>query len=202
MQALAAAKPDILVLSSHIQDGIAFRRAFLAAGLAGEGVHGDDHGAVRPGLRQRPRFRAPSACSPRTVRKATSIPDALDPQARALYNRFAALWKQRTGERRRTRRGSPASAPRGCSSPTCSARPAMTARRASPRRRAHSTSPSGSLPNGGGVLFSTRAGPARPEHPGRRGGVAVAGAARQRGGLAAGVRDRSGEACAARIVIG
>jgi len=33
MQALAAAKPDILVLSSHIQDGIAFRRAFLAAGL-------------------------------------------------------------------------------------------------------------------------------------------------------------------------
>src|SRR5579863_8946519 len=33
MQALAAEKPDILVLSSHIQDGIAFRRAFLAAGL-------------------------------------------------------------------------------------------------------------------------------------------------------------------------
>jgi len=33
MRALAAERPDILVLSSHIQDGIAFRRAFLAAGL-------------------------------------------------------------------------------------------------------------------------------------------------------------------------
>ena len=97
MQALAAAKPDILVLSSHIQDGIAFRRAFLAAGLGGQGVHGHDHGAVRPGLRQRPRRRARSASSPRIARRATSTRVRSIPQARSLYDRFAALWKQRTG---------------------------------------------------------------------------------------------------------
>ena len=97
MQALASAKPDILVLSSHIQDGIAFRRAFLAAGLSVKVFMGTTmaqcdqdfgnvlgSGAVGVFASDRP--------------QANFNPDALDPQARALYNRFAALWKQRTGE--------------------------------------------------------------------------------------------------------
>ena len=33
MADLAAAKPDVLILASHIPDGIAFRQAMLAAGL-------------------------------------------------------------------------------------------------------------------------------------------------------------------------
>ena len=117
MQAIAAEKPDILVLSSHIQDGIAFRRAFLAAGLQVKVFMGttmaqcdQDFGNVLGS--------APSVSSRRIVRRANFNPNALDPQARALYNRFAALWKQRTGRPRRARRGSPASARRGCSSPT------------------------------------------------------------------------------------
>jgi branched-chain amino acid transport system substrate-binding protein len=96
MQAMASAKPDILVLSSHIQDGIAFRRAFLAAGLSVKVFMGTTmaqcdqdfgnvlgSGAVGVFASDRP--------------QAKFNPDALDPQARALYNRFAALWKQRTG---------------------------------------------------------------------------------------------------------
>lgn len=96
MQAMASAKPDILVLSSHIQDGIAFRRAFLAAGLSVKVFMGTTmaqcdqdfgnvlgSGAVGVFASDRP--------------QANFNPDALDPQARALYNRFAALWKQRTG---------------------------------------------------------------------------------------------------------
>src|SRR4029079_3513543 len=33
MADLAAARPDVLILASHIPDGIAFRQAMLAAGL-------------------------------------------------------------------------------------------------------------------------------------------------------------------------
>src|SRR5579863_618649 len=97
MQALAAEKPDILVLSSHIQDGIAFRRAFLAAGLSVKVFMGttmaqcdQDFGnglgasALAVFASDRP--------------QANFNPDALDPQARALYDRFAAVWKERTGK--------------------------------------------------------------------------------------------------------
>jgi branched-chain amino acid transport system substrate-binding protein len=97
MQAIASAKPDILVLSSHIQDGIAFRRAFLAAGLSVKVFMGTTmaqcdqdfgnvlgSGAVGVFASDRP--------------QANFNPDALDPQARALYNRFAKLWRERTGD--------------------------------------------------------------------------------------------------------
>src|SRR5580704_17355709 len=96
MRALAAEKPDILVLSSHIQDGIAFRRAFLAAGLQVKVFMGttmaqcdQDFGnvlgsaAVGVFASDRP--------------QGNFNPNALDPQARALYDRFATLWRQRTG---------------------------------------------------------------------------------------------------------
>ena len=157
MHELAAAKPDILVLSSHIQDGIAFRRAFLAAGLQVKVFMGttmaqcdQDFGnvlgaaAVGVFASDRP--------------QGDFNPDALNPQARALYHRFAALWKQRTG----------ASAPdeEGIAGFSAAwvlfadvlgkagddgARSIATAARALDL-------PSGSLPNGGGVLFSTALG--------------------------------------------
>jgi branched-chain amino acid transport system substrate-binding protein len=97
MQTIAAAKPDILVLSSHIQDGIAFRRAFLAAGLQVRIFMGTTmaqcdqdfgnvlgSGAVGVFASDRP--------------QGNFNPNALTPQARALYERFAALWRQRTGQ--------------------------------------------------------------------------------------------------------
>jgi branched-chain amino acid transport system substrate-binding protein len=157
MRALAAAKPDILVLSSHIQDGIAFRRAFLAAGLQVQVFMGttmaqcdQDFGnvlgaaAVGVFASDRP--------------QGDFNPDALDPQARALYNRFAALWKQRTG----------ASAPDEEGIAGFSAAWVLFAdvlgKAGDDGAQSIATAartldlPSGSLPNGGGVLFSTAPG--------------------------------------------
>ncbi|HEY8672779.1 MAG TPA: ABC transporter substrate-binding protein [Candidatus Dormibacteraeota bacterium] len=156
MQALAAAKPDILVLSSHIQDGIAFRRAFLAAGLQvgvfmGTTMAQCDQdfgnvlgsGAVGVFASDRPQgnFNA----------------NALDPQARALYDRFAAAWKQRTGEQ----------APNEEAIAGFSAAWVLFAdvlHRAGGGAAAEIAAaarsldlPNGSLPNGGGVRFSTAA---------------------------------------------
>ena len=201
IQALIAAKPDILVLSSHIQDGIAFRRAFLAAGLQVKVFMGttmaqcdQDFGnvlgsaAVGVFASDRP--------------QGDFNPDALDPQAKALYNRFApaveaahrrgrpdeegiagfsAAWVLVADVLGRAGDGS-AQEHRGCG-----ASPRSSERQHSQRRwRA--------------VLDGAR--PAWAEHPGRSGGVAVAGAPSQRGRLAAGVRDRPGQAGALRVVIG
>jgi branched-chain amino acid transport system substrate-binding protein len=156
MQAIAAAKPDILVLSSHIQDGIAFRRAFLAAGLQVKVFMGttmaqcdQDFGNVL----------GPSAvgvfASDRP--QANFNPDALDPQARALYDRFAALWKHRTGD---------VPSEEGIAGFSAAwvlfadvLRQAADDGAASIAAVARSLNlPNGSLPNGGGVLFSTAAG--------------------------------------------
>ena len=157
VRALVAAKPDILVLSSHIQDGIAFRRAFLAAGLQVKVFMGttmaqcdQDFGnvlgsaAVGVFASDRP--------------QGNFNPGALDPQARALYNRFAALWKQRTG----------AAAPDEEGIAGFSAAWVLFAdvlgRAGDDRAQSVAVAaraldlPSGSLPNGGGVLFSTAAG--------------------------------------------
>lgn len=157
MRALAAAKPDILVLSSHIQDGIAFRRAFLAAGLQVKVFMGttmaqcdQDFGnvlgsaAVGVFASDRP--------------QGDFNPGALDPQARALYNRFSALWKQRTGEAAPTEEGIAGFSAAwvlfadvlGRSEDGGAQSIAATARSLD--------LPSGTLPNGGGVLFSTAPG--------------------------------------------
>jgi branched-chain amino acid transport system substrate-binding protein len=96
LQAIAATRPDILILSSHIPDGIAFRRAFLAAGLHVDAFLGssmaqcmDDFGdalgpqAVGVFASDRP--------------QANFNPGALDPSARRLYERFAAAWRAQHG---------------------------------------------------------------------------------------------------------
>jgi branched-chain amino acid transport system substrate-binding protein len=95
--AVAATHADVLLLSSHIPDGIAFRKAFLAArthvdafigttmaqcnpefatslGDGAVGVFGSD----RPGY--------------------TFNPAVLSPAARSVYDGFAARWQQRTGK--------------------------------------------------------------------------------------------------------
>jgi branched-chain amino acid transport system substrate-binding protein len=157
MRALAAERPDILVLSSHIQDGIAFRRAFLAAGLqvsvfVGTTMAQCDQdfgnvlgsGAVGVFASDRP--------------QGNFNPSALDPQARALYDRFASLWRQRTGE--------PAPDEEGIAGFSAAwvlfadvLRHAGGDAAAAIAAAARSLDlPNGSLPNGGGVLFSTAAG--------------------------------------------
>jgi branched-chain amino acid transport system substrate-binding protein len=153
MRALAAAKPDILVLSSHIQDGIAFRRAFLAAGLQVKVFMGttmaqcdQDFGnvlgsaAVGVFASDRP--------------QGDFNPGALDPQARALYNRFAALWKQRTSEAAPDEEGIAGfSAAWVLFADVLGKDGDGTPQSIAAAARALDL-PSGSLPNGGGVLFS------------------------------------------------
>ena len=157
MRALVAAKPDILVLSSHIQDGIAFRRAFLAAGLQVKVFMGttmaqcdQDFGnvlgsaAVGVFASDRP--------------QGNFNPGALDPQARALYNRFAALWKQRTGAAAPDEEGIAGfSAAWVLFADVLGRAGDDSAQSVAAAARALDL-PSGSLPNGGGVLFSTAAG--------------------------------------------
>lgn len=94
--AVAAAHPQILVLSSHMNDGVSFRRAFVAAHLYVDAFLGttmaqcnQDFGAAL----------GPDAvgvfASDRP--EADFNPGALDGPARALYDRFAAAWRQRVG---------------------------------------------------------------------------------------------------------
>ena len=156
MQALAAAKPDILVLSSHIQDGIAFRRAFLAAGLSVKVFMGTTmaqcdqdfgnvlgSGAVGVFASDRP--------------QANFNPDALDPQARALYNRFAALWKQRTGDVPSEEGIAGFSAAWVLFADVLGRAGSDGAQSIAAEARSLNL-PEGSLPNGAGVLFSTASG--------------------------------------------
>jgi branched-chain amino acid transport system substrate-binding protein len=156
MQAIAAAKPDILVLSSHIQDGIAFRRAFLAAGLSVKVFMGTTmaqcdqdfgnvlgSGAVGVFASDRP--------------QANFNPDALDAQARALYNRFAALWKQRTGNVPSEEGIAGFSAAWALFADVLGKAGSDQAQTIATVARSLDL-PEGSLPNGAGVLFSTAPG--------------------------------------------
>ena len=153
MRAIATEKPDILVLSSHIQDGIAFRRAFLAAGLQVKVFMGttmaqcdQDFGnvlgsaAVGVFASDRP--------------QGDFNPGALDPQARALYNRFTVLWKQRTGDAAPDEEGIAGfSAAWVLFADVLGRAQGGSAQSIAAAARALDL-PSGSLPNGGGVLFS------------------------------------------------
>ena len=156
MQAIAAAKPDILVLSSHIQDGIAFRRAFLAAGLEVKVFMGTTmaqcdqdfgnvlgSGAVGVFASDRP--------------QGDFNPNALDPQARALYDRFAALWKQRTGTGPDEEGIAGFSAGWVLFADVLGRAGSGAADDIAAAARSLDL-PDGSLPNGGGVLFSSAPG--------------------------------------------
>ena len=157
MQALAAEKPDILVLSSHIQDGIAFRRAFLAAGLQVKVFMGTTmaqcdqdfgnvlgSGAVGVFASDRP--------------QGDFNPGALDPQARSLYNRFAALWKQRTGQSSPDEEGIAGFSAAWVLFADVLGRAGGESAQSIAAAARSLDLPSGSLPNGGGVLFSTAPG--------------------------------------------
>jgi branched-chain amino acid transport system substrate-binding protein len=154
MRALAAERPDILVLSSHIQDGIAFRRAFLAAGLQVKVFMGttmaqcdQDFGnvlgsaAVGVFASDRP--------------QGDFNPGALDSQARALYNRFAALWKQRTGAAAPDEEGIAGFSAAWVLFADVLGRAGDDSAGSIAAAARALDLPSGSLPNGGGVLFST-----------------------------------------------
>lgn len=96
LAAVRAAHPDVLILSSHVNDGIAFRRAFLANDLYVKAFMGTtmaqcylDFGAA---------LGADAIGVFASDRPDAGFnPHALDQPAQALYAQFAAAWASDTG---------------------------------------------------------------------------------------------------------
>jgi branched-chain amino acid transport system substrate-binding protein len=91
MADLAAAKPDVLILASHIPDGIAFRQAMLAAGLKVGALIGSTMAECDPDFAGELGADAVGIfASDRPT--AGFQASALNSEAAAAYARFAADW--------------------------------------------------------------------------------------------------------------
>jgi len=91
MTDLAAARPDVLILASHIPDGIAFRQAMLAAGLKVGALIGSTMAECDPDFAGELGADAIGVfASDRPTAGFQS--SALSPDAAAAYARFAADW--------------------------------------------------------------------------------------------------------------
>jgi len=156
LDAIRTAAPDVLLLSSHIPDGIAFRRAFVASGLhvrafIGTSMaqcmspFGDALGADAVGVfaSDRP--------------EANFNPGALSGSARSLYDRFAAAWRQRTGTPPTEEGLAGFSAAWALFHDVLPRAGGESATAIASAARAL-TLPEGSLPNGAGVQFATSSG--------------------------------------------
>jgi branched-chain amino acid transport system substrate-binding protein len=91
MADLAAARPDVIVLASHIPDGIAFRQAMLAAGLKVAALIGSTMAECDPdfaGVLGSDAIGIFASDRP----TAGFRPAALRPEGEAAYQRFAAAW--------------------------------------------------------------------------------------------------------------
>jgi branched-chain amino acid transport system substrate-binding protein len=91
-----AARPDVLVLASYITDGVAFRRAMLAAGLHVAAMIGSTMAQCVPEFGA---LMGAGAVGVFASDRPTSgfNPAALNPAARDLYQRFSAAYRRRQG---------------------------------------------------------------------------------------------------------
>jgi len=91
MDKLAHARPDVIILASHIPDGIAFRRAMLDSGLKVGALIGSTMAECDPDFAGE---LGEAAIGIFASDRPTGgfQPDALAPAARAVYNRFDAAW--------------------------------------------------------------------------------------------------------------
>jgi ABC-type branched-subunit amino acid transport system substrate-binding protein len=91
MRALAASRPDVVMLASHIPDGIDFRRAMVAAGLHVGAFIGTTMAQCDPDFAG---DLGPDAVGVFAADRPTGgfQPSVLAPEARALYERLAAAW--------------------------------------------------------------------------------------------------------------
>jgi branched-chain amino acid transport system substrate-binding protein len=96
MAQLEAARPDVVILASHIPDGVAFRRAMLASGLHVGALIGSTMAECDPDFAG---DLGQDAVGIFASDRPTGgfQPSALDPAARALYDRFAAVLASRGG---------------------------------------------------------------------------------------------------------
>jgi ABC-type branched-subunit amino acid transport system substrate-binding protein len=94
MSELRTARPDVVILASHIPDGVAFRRAMLTADLRVGALIGSTMAECDPDFAG---DLGPDAVGVFASDRPTGgfQPSALDPAARALYDRFASVWAAR-----------------------------------------------------------------------------------------------------------
>jgi len=91
MTRLEASRPDVIILASHIPDGVAFRRAMLAAGLHVKALIGSTMAECDPDFAGD--LGADAIGIFASDRPTGGFqPDALDPAARAVYDRLASAW--------------------------------------------------------------------------------------------------------------
>jgi branched-chain amino acid transport system substrate-binding protein len=91
MAGLSAARPDVIILASHIPDGIAFRRAMLASGLEVGALIGSTMAECDPDFAGE--LGADAIGIFASDRPTGGFqPDALASDARAVYDRFATAW--------------------------------------------------------------------------------------------------------------
>ena len=94
---LRASRPDILILSSHVPDGVAFRRAMLAAGIHVEAMIGSTMAQCIPAFGALLGADAVGVFASDRPGEGFD-PATLAPAGRHLYDRLAAAWKERTGQ--------------------------------------------------------------------------------------------------------
>jgi branched-chain amino acid transport system substrate-binding protein len=91
MAELAATKPSVIILASHIDDGVAFRKAMVGAGLKVAALIGSTMAECTPDFAGELGADAIGVFA--SDRPTGGFqPTALDPTARAVYDRLAAAW--------------------------------------------------------------------------------------------------------------
>lgn len=91
MAELAAAKPSVIILASHIEDGVAFRKAMVSAGLKVKALIGSTMAECTPDYAGE--LGADAVGIFASDRPTGGFqPEALDPTARATYDRLATAW--------------------------------------------------------------------------------------------------------------
>jgi branched-chain amino acid transport system substrate-binding protein len=91
MAELAAAKPSVIILASHIDDGVAFRKAMVGAGLKVAALIGSTMAECTPDFAGELGADAIGVFASDRPTGGFQA-SALDPTARALYDRLAAAW--------------------------------------------------------------------------------------------------------------
>ncbi|MEO8251632.1 MAG: ABC transporter substrate-binding protein [Chloroflexota bacterium] len=91
MADLAAAHPDVIILASHIPDGIAFRQAMVASGLKVSALIGSTMAECDPDFAGELGADAIGIFASDRPTGGFQA-DALTADARAVYDRFAAAW--------------------------------------------------------------------------------------------------------------
>ena len=94
MAALTTAKPDVIMLASHIPDGVAFRQAMISAGVHTGALIGTTMAQCDPDFAG---DLGPDAIGVFASDRPTGgfQPSALTTEARAVYDQFAAEWAKR-----------------------------------------------------------------------------------------------------------